>query len=94
MSLPLGAAITMSLLALPLAAPRAETLQDKTEEAERLAGAALTKLLQALDMMMDSVPQYAAPEVLPNGDILIRRIHPEHEPDKPVETDADEGEET
>ena len=81
-------------LLLPCIAARAESLQDNAEEAERLAGLALSKLLRALDLMMDSVPQYAAPEVLPNGDIIIRRLHPEDKPDAPVETDAEDGVET
>lgn len=72
----------------------ADSLQENADEAERLAGEALSKLLRALDLMMDSVPQYAAPEVLPNGDIIIRRLHPEEQPDAPVETDADSGVET
>ncbi len=72
----------------------AESLQDKAGEAERLAGEAVAKLLRALDLMMDSVPQYAAPEVLPNGDIIIRRLHPEDKPAAPVETDAEDGVET
>lgn len=88
--------LTILLLALPLGAARAESLQDKADEAERLAGEALTKLLRALDLMMDSIPQYAAPEVLPNGDIIIRRLHPEAEPepDAPAETGAEDGVET
>ena len=81
-------------LLLPCTSARAESLQDNAGEAEQLAGEALSKLLRALDLMMDSVPQYAAPEVLPNGDIIIRRLHPEDKPDAPVETDAEDGVET
>jgi hypothetical protein len=36
-------------------------------------------MLQALDLMISAIPQYAAPEVLPNGDIIIRRL-----PSKPL----------
>jgi hypothetical protein len=49
------------------------------ENAERLAEEGLAKILQALDLLMRTIPQYSAPEVLPNGDIIIRRIHPEEE---------------
>jgi len=59
-----------------------------TDDAERLAGEGLGKILQALDLLMKTIPQYAAPEVLPNGDIIIRRLHPEDEaPHDPEEED-------
>ncbi len=58
------------------------------EDAERLAGQGLAKILQALDLLMKTIPQYAAPEVQPNGDIIIRRLHPEDEaPHDPEEED-------
>lgn len=91
--------LVIGLLLAPWSAAQAETklaesLQDKADQAEQLASEAVAKLLRALDLMMDSVPQYAAPEVLPNGDIIIRRLHPEDKPDAPVETDAEDGVET
>lgn len=97
--------LTLLLITLLAAAPllnlsagvaRADSLQESTAEAERLAGEALTKIMRALNLLADSVPQYAAPEVLPNGDIIIRRLNPENSDDKPVETDGDgdEGVET
>ncbi len=91
--------VVIGLLLAPWSAAKAdsalaESLQDKADQAEQLAGEAVAKLLRALDLMMDSVPQYAAPEVLPNGDIIIRRLHPEDKPDAPVETDATDGIET
>ena len=52
------------------------TLKDAQEEAAEGIG----KLLQALQLFVKSVPQFAAPEVLPNGDIIIRRIHPDKAP--------------
>ena len=59
-----------------------------TEDAERLASEGLAKILGALDLLMKTIPQYAAPEVLPNGDIIIRRLHPEDEaPHKPEKED-------
>lgn len=38
-----------------------------------LAGEALQKLMQALDLLIGSIPQYEAPYVNENGDIIIRR---------------------
>ncbi len=46
---------------------------------EELARDGLAKLLSALDLFIGSIPQYETPEILPNGDIIIRRIHPETE---------------
>jgi hypothetical protein len=37
------------------------------------------------------VPRYAAPEVLPNGDIIIRRLGPKEDSDEPIETKGDAG---
>jgi hypothetical protein len=83
----------LCLLAAPVAAASAESLQDSTAEAERLAAEALTKMMRALDILMTTVPRYAAPEILPNGDIIIRRLDPEEDSDEPVET-RDDGIET
>lgn len=80
--------LIVAMLAAPIGAARADSLQDNTTEAERLAGEALTKIMRALNLLVDSVPQYAAPEVLPNGDIIIRRLKPENSEDKPIETDS------
>jgi hypothetical protein len=76
-------------LSAPLAAASAESLQDSTKEAEQLATEALTKMMQALDLLIMTVPRYAAPEVLPNGDIIIRRLDPQEEEDEPIETRGD-----
>jgi hypothetical protein len=58
-----------------------------TGDAERLLGEGMETLLRGLEMLLQTVPQYAAPEVLPNGDIIIRRVHPE-EDDAPPSPDA------
>lgn len=80
----------LALLAVPIAGARADSLQDNTAEAERLAGEALTKMMKALDLLISTVPRYAAPEVLPNGDIIIRRLDPLDEDEEPIETGGDE----
>ena len=36
-----------------------------------------------------TVPRYAAPEVLPNGDIIIRRLDPQENEEEPIETNGD-----
>jgi hypothetical protein len=66
--------------------------QDSTlEGAQQQAVEGIGKLLQALQMFVKSVPQFAAPEVLPNGDIIIRRIHPENAPAQEAPNDDRDG---
>jgi hypothetical protein len=79
----------LGLLGIPLAAAGADSFEDKTREAERLADEALTKMMRALDLLITTVPRYAAPEVLPNGDIIIRRLDPLEDEDEPIETRGD-----
>lgn len=50
------------------------TLEQQTDEAARAMRDALEKAMRVLDGVLGSIPQYEAPEVLPNGDIIIRRI--------------------
>lgn len=79
----------LSILTAPIAAD-ADSLQDNTAEAERLAGEALAKMMRALDLLISTVPRYAAPEILPNGDIIIRRLDPQGKDEEPIETKGDE----
>ncbi len=69
--------------ALVLAPAAAQDQQQSFDEAERMALDAIARMMDALGLFIDSIPQYEAPEVLPNGDIIIRRINPdgESEPD-------------
>jgi hypothetical protein len=46
------------------------------QDAQKQAVEGIGKLLEALQMFVKSVPQYSAPEVLPNGDIILRRVNP------------------
>ena len=78
-----AAILFTALLAGPAAAQSAD-------DAERLAGEGLAKILEALDLLLKTIPQYAAPEGQPNGDIIIRRLHPEEAPKKAPEEEDDE----
>jgi hypothetical protein len=42
----------------------------------------LKMILNALQLLLKSLPQYKVPEVLENGDIIIRRIQPGANPPK------------
>lgn len=70
---PAAIALSLTLAAAPASAQT--WIQDKAPE--ELAREGLAKLLSALDLFIGSIPQYETPEILPNGDIIIRRIHPE-----------------
>jgi hypothetical protein len=54
---------------------------------DRSPGALIDEVLQdaldAIGLLMRAVPQYELPEVLPNGDIIIRRVQPEGPPAVP-----------
>ncbi|MDH5748272.1 MAG: hypothetical protein OEY85_03075 [Rhodospirillales bacterium] len=39
-------------------------------------------ILRRFELLLQSIPQYEAPEILENGDIIIRRIHPNR--NKPI----------
>jgi hypothetical protein len=66
--------------------------QDSTlDGAQQEAVEGLSKLLNALGMFVKSVPQFSAPEVLPNGDVIIRRIHPDRTPSPARPKSDDDG---
>ena len=33
-------------------------------------------ILSAIELILQSIPEYQAPEILENGDIIIRRVQP------------------
>ena len=77
------------LLALALAtgAPavaRGDQPNDR-ERIERMAREAIEQLMRALELMIESIPQYEMPEINEHGDIIIRRKHPKQrrEPSQP-----------
>jgi hypothetical protein len=73
--------IAASCLGLALATPA--SAQDRIyvgKSAGEQVDEALESVLSALRLVMRAIPQYELPEVLPNGDIIIRRIPPEPDP--------------
>jgi hypothetical protein len=73
-------AVALLLASLGLGAPAALAQDSTLQDAQKEAVEGIGKLLQALQMFVKSVPQYAAPEVLPNGDIILRRVNPDKAP--------------
>ena len=52
------------------------------ENPGKMLDEATRQVLRAFELMLRAIPQYAPPEVLENGDIIIRRVHPK--PEKPA----------
>ena len=64
--------------------------QNEGEETPgELAREGMERLLRAIELMLEMIPQYETPEVLPNGDIIIRRKNPRGE-ETPTEEDEDQ----
>ena len=72
----LGAGVLAALTLIVTATSAQAQSTPPNDSAQTLALEGLDKLMKALGLFMDSIPQYKAPEVLPNGDIIIRRVHP------------------
>ncbi len=68
-----------------------QPVHDKSapENPERFLEEATRQVFRALELILQSIPQYAPPEILDNGDIIIRRIHPK--PQTPAPAPGDEG---
>lgn len=78
--------LILGLAALLAAGPAAAADPPSGESPSQLLDEAGEKFMRAIELMLMAIPQYAAPEVLPNGDILIRRKNAE--PPKPPEPPA------
>lgn len=78
-------------IAAALAAPTAFAQQDRTDPKD-LAIEGLDKIMSALELLLMAIPTYELPEVLPNGDIIIRRSRPTPEREAPESETVPEGE--
>jgi len=67
-----AAALALMLTAVPMAAQA----QSKPADPEMLLEEGTKKILRAFELFIMTIPQYEMPEVLPNGDIIIRRKNP------------------
>jgi len=90
-----GGLTAASLIAISLAlAPDVSAAEEPSqrERAEAFARQGMERLMQALDLLMESIPQYELPFVDENGDIIIRRRHgaePEESIPEPSVPEAD-----
>lgn len=85
-------ALGMSLAVAALTAPAyaqvpAPTPAPQDEQPSALAREAIEKMMRALSLVIENLPQYALPEMNERGDIIIRRLNPRAEqPRRPSET--------
>ena len=68
---------------MTLGAAPAFAASDRGKDPHALASAGIQSLLKAMEMMLLAIPQYEAPYVNENGDIIIRRKNPSREPARP-----------
>ena len=58
------------------------------EDSQKMLEQGAQRVIGALELLLQAIPQYELPEVLPNGDILIRRKNQSPEtPKKETESD-------
>jgi hypothetical protein len=82
-------------MTLPLAgylAPAFAQSEEPTQQTpDELAVEGVNKLMQALQLLIQQLPQYETPVIDENGDIIIRRRHDKAPipPQKPVPPDND-----
>ena len=55
---------------------KAQSPPSQQKKPEDMIGDGMRMILNALQLLLKSIPQYKAPEVLENGDIIIRRVQP------------------
>jgi hypothetical protein len=53
---------------------KAQSPPSQQKKPEDMIGDGMRMILNALQLLLKSIPQYKAPEVLENGDIIIRRV--------------------
>lgn len=85
------AGVAALLLACAISLPTVHAA-DGTQNAspESLARDGIQKVLDALELFLGSIPQYSSPEILDNGDIIIRRKHDSPAPDDDADKKPEE----
>lgn len=56
---------------------------DESQSPNQLLEDAGRQITRALELMLKAIPQYEMPEVLDNGDIIIRKVQPKPSGEKP-----------
>ncbi len=85
--------LSVILYSAPLAGGSSQAwAQDSQDDGSpsELAREGLERMLRALNLFIEMIPQYELPEVLENGDIIIRRKHnPNGDDDETVEPEVE-----
>ncbi len=69
-----AAVVAGCLLLAPVPTAQAQPGLEETEQAIKEG---TRRIFRALEALMRSIPQYQTPEILDNGDIIIRRKRPD-----------------
>ncbi|MEG3617596.1 hypothetical protein V5T82_03920 [Magnetovibrio sp. PR-2] len=72
----LSVVFVVAALSAPMGSALADGHEPKQDPREMIEDS-MRSVMMALKLFMKSIPQYEAPVILENGDILIRRVHPE-----------------
>lgn len=72
----IGAALAILVAAGPTQAQKPTPNYNMQEHAEKALKEGVQTILRALETMFKAIPQYEMPELLDNGDIIIRRKKP------------------
>lgn len=78
----LGVLCVVAALSAPLVVPVGSAWADShtpEQDPREMLEESMRTVMMALKLFMKSIPQYEAPVILENGDILIRRKHPTDE---------------
>jgi len=75
----IGVTIAVLITAGPTQAQNPAPKDHVQEQAEKALKEGVQTILRALETMFKSIPQYEMPEILKNGDIIIRRKKPKDE---------------
>ncbi len=75
--------ILVSMVTILVGLAQPALADEKNENPEGMAMEGITKLMDALGAFIASIPQYEAPVLNENGDIIIRRKNPEKKQEDP-----------
>ncbi len=85
----LAVLLASALIGAAPAASSAASHAPEREQAEQMALEAMEQLMRALELFIQSIPQYETPEITDDGDIIIRRKR-RQEQKAPSQPDLDE----
>jgi hypothetical protein len=77
------AALALAVAGSPALAQSRSPAPPQEERPGELARDAIEKMMRALSLAIENLPQYALPELNENGDIIIRRLNPRAEKPRP-----------